>query len=483
MLSEADIERAGGVTSPRLVRSLSDDQLIREGVLPPNFREFPLGDGEHYGQVATNCRIATAQSTDGLFSTFSHNRHTLRADVTEIAIVLPNWFANRNGDKWETGIQSGVVASVGIQFPAGTIKTLGFGGAAQGGMAAGGQICTNFIKVSDLTNGASEVLPAGTEIETRIALYGSVGYAHANFRQNQYATFPEGSTASGGTGTPARVPDLTRRFATVATDPPPRSVGTWPVGIIARTTHPGVLIIGDSINEGTGDIYAAEDAVDKGFGLVGRAVAPTHAYISAAMAGDDIETILQSHHKRLSLATYVKRIVFEHGVNSISGLAAVDPAIALATMKTNMLALWRLGEKYSVNPDTRRFQTTLTPETTSTDNFATANGQTARSGFSTSGNGVREQLNDWLRDRAPLIGGAPAPALTGASGAVRAGEAGHPLYGVFEVADQVETARNSGRWKVDGTANKWTADGIHPTRYTNDSVATSGAIDVERLAA
>lgn len=59
----------------------------------------------------------------------------------------------------------------------------------------------------------------------------------------------------------------------------------------------------------------------------------------------------------------------------------------------------------------------------------------------------------------------------------RAGEVGHPLHAVFDVADIFETARNSGRWKTDGTAGKWTADGIHPTQHAYLQAAESGVID------
>ncbi|MBS7541995.1 SGNH/GDSL hydrolase family protein [Ancylobacter oerskovii] len=427
----------------------------RTGDLPANSGAFPLRSAEeYYGQVATNCRIATAQATDGI-STFTRTRHTLRADVTELAVRFPNWFANRAGDKFETAVQAQVAVSASIEYPTGTLTQMSFAGASQGFIDAGGDLCTDFLPIT---------LAAGAEIHVRIAVYGSVGYVHANFRQNDYAA--EGCTAS-----TSRTADLTRRFGTP--DPATRSVGTWPVGIIARTTHGGVLGIGDSIVEGTGDAYAADDASDGGFGLIGRAVSSSHAYISGAMAGDDLETATRSCSNRLALARYVKNIVFEHGVNSIAGGAT------LAAMQANMLALWTRGAG-SARTGARLFQTTLTPETNSTDSWATLENQTARTNFSISGSGVREQLNDWLRDGAPLLAGVPVAA--GTVGALRAGETDHPLHGVFDVADVVESSRNSGKWKVDGTAGKYTADGIHPTRFTNVTVAASGAIDTAQFA-
>jgi hypothetical protein len=46
-----------------------------------------------------------------------------------------------------------------------------------------------------------------------------------------------------------------------------------------------------------------------------------------------------------------------------------------------------------------------------------------------------------------------------------------PLTGVVEIADVFETARNSGLWKVNGTANYYTTDGIHPSALGHTDAA------------
>ena len=425
------------------------------GALPANVADYPLRSAdEYYGQVATNCRIATAQATDGI-STFSRCHHTLRAEVTELAVRMPNWFVYRSADKFETAIQGQTSFSMSIEYPAGTLHLLTFDGKSQGSADMGAEICSDFLPIS---------LPAGAQFWVRVSTYSMSGYPYALFRQNDYVA--EGSTYS-----TSRITDRTRY---ISSDPGSRSVGTWPLGVVARTTHGGVLGIGDSIVQGTGDSFDAADTygTGDGFGLVGRAVSGSRAYINAGVAGDNLGNILDSYRQRLSLARYVKNIVFEHGVNNI---ANTD----LATIKAQMLALWTHGAQYR-RPGARLFQTTITPSTISTDSFATLANQTAATGFSTAGNGTRELLNDWLRDGAPVIDGAPA--AIGASGADRAGDGVHPLHAVFDVADAVESSRNSGKWKVDGTANKYTGDGLHPNRAGNLLVAASGAIDVTAFA-
>lgn len=81
-------------------------------------------------------------------------------------------------------------------------------------------------------------------------------------------------------------------------------------------------------------------------------------------------------------------------------------------------------------------------------------------------------MNDWIREGAPVDSNLAAVAVgTTAAGTLRAGDAGHPLVGYFETADAVETARNSGKWKVDGTANKYTSDGVHPNALGHQTMA------------
>ncbi|MDR6952696.1 hypothetical protein J2X65_002055 [Ancylobacter sp. 3268] len=440
------------------------------GFLPANVGDFPLRAGEHYGQVATNCRVPTNQATDGV-SVFSHNRHTLRAEVSEIAVVIPNWFIFRTVDKAEHAIQSAYSVGVSIQYPVGSLTKFRFDGAFEGGMPSGGQICSDFISVSDLTHGAMTTLPAGTEFETRIVLYGGVGYINNLFRQNAFASLPEGSTVSGGTGTPAnRVVDLTYRFPGNPSDPPPRAAGVWPMAIIARTTHGSVIGFTDSIGEGTGDSYTEDDVADLGFGVLGRSLAPHRAYIMASCAGASIGDYSASYDRKFSLLRYVKNAIFQLGINGMAGLTVEQN-------KAAMLKLWSLAVPYKVNPGTRFFQTTITPSCSSSNGFIDLGGQTVATGFE---GGVRQAVNDWIRDGAPLIGGAPAE--TGLVGALRAGGEGHPLHGYFECADVWESGRNSGLWIYDPVANRWTLDGLHPTRAANIRMEESGAIDISMLA-
>lgn len=147
---------------------------------------------------------------------------------------------------------------------------------------------------------------------------------------------------------------------------------------------------------------------------------------------------------------YISHALSEYGTNQVSGASAGFGVIANAAIVfwnwvafVKGVALW---------------QSTLVPRTTSTDDWTTLAGQTHMPNEAS-----RVGFNDWVRDGSPILAaGTYAPTGSSAVGTVRAGQPGHPLKGYLEVADTVESARNSGLWKVNGTA-RWTVqDGVHP---------------------
>lgn len=83
---------------------------------------------------------------------------------------------------------------------------------------------------------------------------------------------------------------------------------------------------------------------------------------------------------------------------------------------------------------------TVTPYSSSSDSWATTGNQTAQELAD------RTALNTWIRT-------VPSP-----------------LYGIVDVADVVETARNSGIWKAG-----WTADGTHPNNTAKPPLAAAFA--------
>jgi lysophospholipase L1-like esterase len=116
---------------------------------------------------------------------------------------------------------------------------------------------------------------------------------------------------------------------------------------------------------------------------------------------------------------YATHAIIQTGINDLrSGVAA---ATVQASMQTFYDRLNRMGIKV--------WQTTITPESTSSDSWATVNNQTAVAYSIAS----RLTVNTWIRTT-------PSP-----------------LSGYIELADTVESARDSGKWKAG-----YTSDGLHP---------------------
>lgn len=134
----------------------------------------------------------------------------------------------------------------------------------------------------------------------------------------------------------------------------------------------------------------------------------------------------------------------------ISAYGRNDMTATLADLKAAFIGLWGLAAAGG----RKVWQTTVTPSSTSTDGWVTVPSQTVNGN-----NGTRIAFNDWIRDGAPLINGTPAATGTTDAAAIRAGATGHSLKGFIEVADTVESARNSGLW----AAGTLTDDGVHPT--------------------
>jgi lysophospholipase L1-like esterase len=210
---------------------------------------------------------------------------------------------------------------------------------------------------------------------------------------------------------------------------------------------PVVGILGDSIACGSGDTGTT---VTGYYGYIERGLGTTVPWVSLTRAGYRGAWVTAQPSRALTLhATSITSVIIEMGVNDIfAGIAA------LATLQATQIAIWN----FYGNRGVRAFQTTISPDTTSTDSFATTANQTS---VNSGQNTVRVNFNNWLRGGAPIVAGA-AVAL-GTVGALLTGQAGHPLAGYFEMADVCESGRDSGVWAVNGSAFFATLDGLHPS--------------------
>lgn len=189
-----------------------------------------------------------------------------------------------------------------------------------------------------------------------------------------------------------------------------------------------IVAIGDSISFGSGD---SQDR-----SMIVRAVNNQHPLRNIGYPGSQVhEFTAQYASLRLRIAAGATHWIMLYGTNDLSGGKTGAQIIAALT------AAYQLGATLGAEV----WAGTLPPRTTSTDAWATTANQTKASSEA-----ARLEVNNWIRTT-------PAP-----------------LAGYFEIADELETARNSGIWKAG-----YTTDGVHPNQ--TGSAAGALAIDVSQF--
>lgn len=155
------------------------------------------------------------------------------------------------------------------------------------------------------------------------------------------------------------------------------------------------------------------------------------------------------------------RAIVEHGAN--------DTQSVVATIKSNAIAYWNSLANAGIE---KIVQTTTTPFTTSTDGWTTTANQTPVPEREPN----RLALNQWLRDGAPIISGIGAATGTTDPTAKRIGQTGHPLALLVDICAVVESAQDSGKWRVDLGAIA--GDGLHPNATAHHLMGQKLADDI-----
>lgn len=144
-------------------------------------------------------------------------------------------------------------------------------------------------------------------------------------------------------------------------------------------------------------------------------------------------------------------LIVEYGSNDLRGNYGSD-------FSSNWTAARAAYAYYdNLNPGIPIWQTTCLPICNTSDGCTTLEGQNSEST-------VRLSWNAWLRDGAPIHPSTKVALSVGASG-LRAGDDGHPLAGVIDIAAEVEqggTSSPTGKWRVGPGGQSWGGDGVHP---------------------
>lgn len=364
---------------------------------------------------------ATARTTVG-----THRiPHIVGVAGTNIRLVYTNWLVN--GSFADLDNAASITVKASVETSGGTIIPVTFSGRLSVTIDGGGFV------VSD---------PVGMEVAPGQALYVRTFLTPTtNWYRNRV------SNVISNQGGFVSTTDLTPAGSGAIAD----TAGTSMFGPSLITVEPttssriAVQLFGDSVghgqSDGIGGQYSVSHATNPmiaGCGFVGRALRGVGGLIQSAVPGDsatNFRSAATGHSRRLAFMSTAPVVICQYGRNDVTNLRSV------AQIQDDLLWIWRLAS----GRGQRVWQTTVTPRASSTDFWQTPEGQTPTP--SSAAETVRVQLNDWLRAGAPVDAVSGAAVAIGTPGAVVSGTPAHPLTGVLDVADAVETSRNSGLWK------------------------------------
>lgn len=391
------------------------------------------------GDTWATGRVNTGRTTPKTY----FSEHNVYADAQALQLTY--------GGNLPAGVTMEVAASVQRQGDPSSRVVATFGGATTATLTGPAQLVTDDIPLT---------VSAGDRLEV-LTYYGarSDGLAHPAAPGGWYgAEILDGNQVA--TGTPRIA--TTRAFDGGAGYRP--AMPTKITGLADPATI-SWLVAGDSITESGSPARIQVGAYPS--------IAHQYTYTSAAARAAAIPSVniglwASQYPARARADSYWAFIPSLGGFTHVTtawGFNDLNLAQATGTPAEKIMAnavatwTWMLKE----NPALKIWQTTITPSSTSTDKWQTLEGQTP-----VASTPLRRKFNAWVRDGAPLIDGVPVAAGTG--GALRAGQAGHPLAGYIEVADTLMSARDSEMFRVDH--GSLTEDGSHPNETGHQLMRT-----------
>lgn len=376
------------------------------------------------GQFATNCGICSFGAANA--SSLGRSRHFARSPVTSLQVAFPNWYINWSGATFtEAGTGGIMTLTAGIENSAGN--------------ASLGQFLWSGIPAATVADGATSALsdPLSVSLAAGDSFFIRSFYTTTNAfvicdTGTGVGAAVTGADASNGEQWRVNTTDQTTGFGSLTGGALGTGLCYRPCLLVATLADDtkSFLFIGDSRAYGFRDVYTSTSS-DKG--QLSRAVGTSFGYTNCGIPSDKASLFLTSHARRLAFAQYFSHVICEYGFNDLNG---GDTAAQTAASLASTYALFSIPV----------YQSTINCNTTSTDSWATTANQTIPGV-----NASRVTLNNTYI-RAVNIAG---------------------MTGYLEVADVLESARDSGKWAINGTANWYTDDGTHETNTANLAIQTA----------
>jgi hypothetical protein len=393
---------AGTLSFAALTLRQSDARSLH-GFVPPPLYE---------GLVAT--RSFLMQNRDSTNKqVMSRKVHISTETLTSIRVGFAGFVASQP----DFGIGASSTIAASIEYPSGTFTQLLFSGSASGTIPDLGVLYSDYVSVS---------IPASTPFWLRAFVTSTAGVLFYSGRNTFY-----------GEAAAYAVSGLTdQTMGGTITDSGANKVYTASA-ILGLTRNASAVVLGDSISTGAGgDGTGAQNgtgSVAGGFddrsGIIAQSFPATFPFLKLDMGSDNATNFISfGGIGRKLFIQKSSHIICQLGVNDFGTLGKTSAQLISALQ--GIFALGRADQKI--------IQSTITPNSTSTDGWATLGNQTTinPTGHSTF------------------------------NSALRAGTTGLSLAGYYDLASVVESSSNSDLWAVNGVSGFGTADGLHPNAYS-----------------
>lgn len=239
---------------------------------------------------------------------------------------------------------------------------------------------------------------------------------------------------------------------------PANDVGFGPTAVIgwpSSNKNNATILIGDSIQNGTG-FLPSNFVLGQGFGgyaLMNGKIPAMNVSRSGELANNAITYSIYRYRSAISQG--FKYAITEYGTNDVGAPRTY------AQITADLLNHW----KYLARRGLTVYQTTILPRNNTSNGWQTVAGQTLYAGSTQEG--IRQQINTWLR--APASAGAGASARYDAAGA---------LTGIFDTALTLEANTNGTAITIDPATGAISngAGGYHQVDTTSYSSGTVTSI-------
>ena len=352
----------------------------------------------------------------------SRSVHFSTQPITSLKIALANWYVKPGGGApSETGTGATATYTASVEYPAGTYTRITFAGGNTASIASLSTVISDYVTLPT-------PIPANTQFWIRIWGNSPNGLIFQ-------ATNPTGSLGGGFNAGNSSSPtaDLTMTNGSIGS----ADISLSPLAIIGWTNNASMFIPGDSRGLGINDNVSDPTG---NYGNITKSLGQNYGYMQLTASVEALSGWLAGSANQQSLLRYTT-----HVINALNYNDIWIGGKSLATCIANTTAVTSIGRALNK----KVYNITIGPRTTSTDSWATVANQSVQDAGV---NAIRLSYNAWVR------GG------------------GNGQDGYFDIADAEESARDSGKWKVNGSANYFTSDGIHESSAGNQAIRASGVI-------